>query len=403
MTKQLIKPQYKLGRKGLIFLIFLLNMTGPMSTDLYLSAFPTLLKEFNTTSNILNYTLVGFFISFAIGMLFIGPLSDKIGRKPVLLSGIFIYGLSSLFCSFSTSVEMLIFFRVTQAIGAGGMIAVSTAMVKDSFTDEDRPGIIALLQMLGAFAPTVAPLIGAQILKYYSWQVTFDVLAASALFSFIISLFVTETLDKKDRLKGNIFTSVLSLKDILINKPFITFLLSMYGMSLIYMSFLAISSYIYIEWFNLSETEYSLFFAVNSMILLVGPNVYLLVRKHLLPNQIVQITFATVLIAGFLILTIGKISPYLFLLSFAPITFSNGFLRSFSSNILLGQKEMNSGGVSSVMNFSGTALGAIGMMLGTLGWTNYVQGLGCITFIGVSFSITLWVIFLKKGYKLHGM
>ncbi|RLZ12250.1 MFS transporter [Faecalibacter macacae] len=403
MTKQLIKPQYKLGRKGLIFLIFLLNMTGPMSTDLYLSAFPTLLKEFNTTSNILNYTLVGFFISFAIGMLFIGPLSDKIGRKPVLLSGIFIYGLSSLFCSFSTSVEMLIFFRVTQAIGAGGMIAVSTAMVKDSFTDEDRPGIIALLQMLGAFAPTVAPLIGAQILKYYSWQVTFDVLAASALFSFIISLFVTETLDKKDRLKGNIFTSVLSLKDILINKPFITFLLSMYGMSLIYMSFLAISSYIYIEWFNLSETEYSLFFAVNSMILLVGPNVYLLVRKHLLPNQIVQITFATVLIAGFLILTIGKISPYLFLLSFAPITFSNGFLRSFSSNILLGQKEMNSGGVSSVMNFSGTALGAIGMMLGTLGWTNYVQGLGWITFIGVSFSITLWIIFLKKGYKLHGM
>lgn len=403
MTKQLIKPQYKLGRKGLIFLIFLLNMTGPMSTDLYLSAFPTLLKEFNTTSNILNYTLVGFFISFAIGMLFIGPLSDKIGRKPVLLSGIFIYGLSSLFCSFSTSVEMLIFFRVTQAIGAGGMIAVSTAMVKDSFTDEDRPGIIALLQMLGAFAPTVAPLIGAQILKYYSWQVTFDVLAASALFSFIISLFVTETLDKKDRLKGNIFTSVLSLKDILINKPFITFLLSMYGMSLIYMSFLAISSYIYIEWFNLSETEYSLFFAVNSMILLVGPKVYLLVRKHLLPNQIVQITFATVLIAGFLILTIGKISPYLFLLSFAPITFSNGFLRSFSSNILLGQKEMNSGGVSSVMNFSGTALGAIGMMLGTLGWTNYVQGLGWITFIGVSFSITLWIIFLKKGYKLHGM
>ena len=403
MSKHLIKPQYKLGRKGLIFLIFLLNMTGPMSTDLYLSAFPTLLKEFNTTSDILNYTLVGFFVSFAIGMLFIGPLSDKIGRKPVLLGGIFIYGLSSLFCSFSTSIEMLIFFRITQAIGAGGMISVSTAMVKDSFTDDDRPGIIALLQMLGAFAPTIAPLIGAQIIKYYSWQVTFDVLAISALFSFIVSLFVTETLDKSERLKGNVFTSIFSLKDILINKPFMIFLLSMYGMSIIYMAFLAISSYIYIEWFNLSETEYSLFFAVNSMILLVGPNIYLLARKRFTPNQIVKFSFGTVLLAGILILTIGKNSPYLFLLSFAPITFSNGFLRSFSSNILLGQSNMNSGGVASVMSFSGTALGAFGMMLGTLGWTNYVQGLGWITFIAMAFSIFLWITFLNKNYKLKGM
>ncbi|QTV05900.1 MFS transporter [Faecalibacter bovis] len=403
MAKTLIKPQHKLGRKGLIFLIFLLNMTGPMSTDLYLSAFPTLLKEFNTTSGMLNYTLVGFFVSFAIGMLFIGPLSDKIGRKPVLLSGIFIYGLSSLFCSFSSSIEMLIFFRITQAIGAGGMISVSTAMVKDSFTDDDRPGIIALLQMLGAFAPTIAPLIGAQIIKHYNWQVTFDVLAISALFSFIVSLFVTETLDKKDRIEGNVFTSVFSLKEILINKPFMTFLLSMYGMSIIYMAFLAISSYIYIEWFNLSETQYSIFFAVNSLILLVGPNVYLMARKRFTPNQIVHFSFITVLFAGLLILTIGKFSPYLFLLAFAPITFSNGFLRSFSSNILLGQSNMNSGGVASVMSFSGTALGAIGMMLGTIGWSNYIQGLGWITFIGITFSITLWIIFLRNGYKLKGM
>ncbi|MBS7332492.1 MAG: MFS transporter [Weeksellaceae bacterium] len=403
MAKTLIKPQHKLGRKGLIFLIFLLNMTGPMSTDLYLSAFPTLLKEFNTTSGMLNYTLVGFFVSFAIGMLFIGPLSDKIGRKPVLLSGIFIYGLSSLFCSFSSSIEMLIFFRITQAIGAGGMISVSTAMVKDSFSDDDRPGIIALLQMLGAFAPTIAPLIGAQIIKHYNWQVTFDVLAISALFSFIVSLFVTETLDKKDRIEGNVFTSVFSLKEILINKPFMTFLLSMYGMSIIYMAFLAISSYIYIEWFNLSETQYSIFFAVNSLILLVGPNVYLMARKRFTPNQIVHFSFITVLFAGLLILTIGKFSPYLFLLAFAPITFSNGFLRSFSSNILLGQSNMNSGGVASVMSFSGTALGAIGMMLGTIGWSNYIQGLGWITFIGITFSITLWIIFLRNGYKLKGM
>ena len=63
---------------------------------------------------------------------------------------------------------MLIFFRITQAIGAGGMVSVSTAMIKDTFSDEDRPKIIATLQMLGVFAPTVGPLIGAQIIQH-SW------------------------------------------------------------------------------------------------------------------------------------------------------------------------------------------------------------------------------------------
>lgn len=403
MSEQLLKPQHRLGKKGLIFLIFLLNMTGPMSTDLYLSAFPTLLNEFGTTEEILNFTLVGFFISFAIGMLFIGPLSDKIGRKPVLLAGIFIYGLSSLFCSFSTNVEMLILFRITQAIGAGGMVSVSTAMVKDSFSDEERPKIIALLQMLGAFAPTVAPLIGAQIIKHFSWNVTFDVLALIATFSFLISLLVTETLPPKERLKGNVLQSVFSLKDILVNKPFMTFMLSMAGTSIIYMAFLAISSYIYIAWFNLTETQYSLFFAVNSMILLVGPNVYLIARKRFFPKQIIHISFGLILFAGILILTIGSYSPYLFLISFAPVTFSNGFLRAFSSNILLGQKGMNSGGVASVINFTGTGLGAFGMMLGTLGWANYVQGLGVITLLAMAYSIVLWFIFLRKKYTLRGM
>ncbi|WP_322969177.1 Bcr/CflA family efflux MFS transporter [Faecalibacter sp. LW9] len=269
MSNALLIPQEKLGKKGLLFLIFLLNMTGPISTDMYLAAFPTLLKEFDTTSSMLNFTLVGFFISFAIGMLFIGPLSDKIGRKPVLLSGIIVYGLSSLFCSFATSVEMMIIFRITQAIGAGGMISVSTAMIKDTFSDEERPKIIALLQMLGVFAPTIAPLIGAQIIKHFSWQVTFDVLVALSILSFTISLFVTETLLPEKRLAGNIFQSILSLGDILKNKPFMTFLVAMGGTAIIYMAFLAVSSYIYIEWFKLSETEYSFFFAANSLLLIV--------------------------------------------------------------------------------------------------------------------------------------
>ena len=250
---------------------------------------------------------------------------------------------------------------------------------------------------------SVAPLIGAQIIKYSSWHVTFDVLAALSILSFVLSLLVSETLLSENKLKGNVFKSIFSLKVIFMNKPFMYFLVSTGGTSIIYMAFLSISSYIYINWFKLSETEYSLFFAANSLLLVVGPNIYLYVRNKFSSTQILNVTFALITIAGILVFFVGKYSPYLFILTFAPITLSNSFLRSFASNILLGQKEMNSGGASSVINFTNTALGSLGMVLGSIGWSNYVQGIGIIALIAMSISVICWVIFLKNGYKLRGI
>lgn len=399
---QNLPKQPKLKRNGLIGMVLLLSMTAPLSTDMYLAAFPKILVEFSTTEQMLNYTLVGFFLFFAFGMLFMGPLSDKYGRKPILLSGLGIYMISSILCALSTNIEMLIFFRITQAIGAGAMVSVSTAIVKDSFNDTERPRIIALIQMLSVFAPTLAPIIGAIIIKYLNWQMTFIALAIIVLFSTIFALLFSETLSKEKRFEGNILETFKSLGSIYGNKPFMTFLLSTGFTSAIYMAFIAISSYIYMDWFKLSETQYSLFFAFNSIILMIGPNVYLKIKNKLTPRQIVVYSFATIMLGGILTLSIGKYSPFIFVLTFLPITFSNSFLRAFSANVLLGQKEMNAGATASVISFTNTGIGTLGMMMGALPWLNYIFGLGFIAVIAMIMSFILIFYFFKKKYKLNG-
>lgn len=214
---------------------------------------------------------------------------------------------------------------------------------------------------------------------------------------------MSETLQEQSKTKGNIFQAIWGLKDILQQKPFMTFLFAMSGPMIIYMAFLAISSYIYIEWFDLSETEYSMFFAINSLILIVGPRIYLVLRNRISTKQTIGIGLATIALSAILILLFGKQSPYLFLITFFPITFASGFLRSFATNILLAQDNMNAGAAASVINFSNTAMGALGMLLGALAWSNYVEAISFIAFIGVGFSLIIWAMYLLKKYSLKGL
>ena len=117
-TRKNIEKQKFLGMKGMVFFITLTNMFVPLSTDLYLPALPTMSQYFNVSGSLVNLTLVGFFFFFAVGTLLFGPLSDKYGRRIILLVGSGLYSLMSLTCALAPNVYVMIFARVFQGIGA---------------------------------------------------------------------------------------------------------------------------------------------------------------------------------------------------------------------------------------------------------------------------------------------
>ena len=127
------RKQKYLGEKGLIALITFLSAFVPLSTDLYLPALPGMAKYFSVSADLANLTLILFFVFFAIGTLFWGPLSDKYGRRPVLLIGLSVYSAASLACAGSWNIDYLIAFRILQALGGSGAFAVATAMIKDVY------------------------------------------------------------------------------------------------------------------------------------------------------------------------------------------------------------------------------------------------------------------------------
>lgn len=404
LTENTSKIQQKyLGAKGLIVLIAVMNMFVPLSIDLYLPALPTIGIEFAATPLMVNLTLVSFFFFFAVGILLFGPVSDKYGRRKILLLGIVLYTLASGLCAFAGSIYSLIAYRIVQALGAGGMVAVSMAVVKDAFYGTTKNRVLALVQAMAVIAPMVAPVIGAFLLQFVSWRGTFVVLIAAGAVNLAASFFFEETLPESERYKGSFWSTFGRLAVVGKNVGFTGVLTVFSLLAAPYMAYVAVSSYVYVQYFGLSEQVYSYFFAANSFFAVVGPFLYMKLIGIVSPRQFTYGCFIFTVVAAAALLTVGSISPWCFLIAFLPVTIMESAARPFSTAILLDQQKTDIGSASSLINAVNTVFGSLGMMLGALNWSNFIEGLGIITAVCVTLAIAGWLALLHFKIRVEGL
>ena len=370
-------PQPRLGRGGMIALITMCNAIAPLSTDMYMPALPDMAAYFNTTDAVMNMTLVGFFLFFAIGMLVFGPVSDRIGRRPTMLGGITLYVLASVACGLAMNVWYLIGMRILQAIGAGSMVAVSTAIVKDQFRGQTQGTVLAIAQAFSVLGPVLAPLIGAQIYRFFSWRADFFMQALITLAALILALLMRDPLPREQRLEGSVIETFGRLGKVLENPTFRRFLICMIMIQIPMMAYISASSYIYENQFGLSSTQYSLYFAATALASVLGPAVYIYVRR-LNGYSVVFMIYGSCLLFGLLIFLFGHRAPVFFAACFAPIMITSSVSRPFGTAILLNLQRADTGSASSLSNFSFTLSGTVGMLLITSIWQDYILGIAIL-------------------------
>lgn len=397
------RQQKYLKKKGLITLIAVMNMIVPLSLDMYLPAVPHMTQVFDTSESVVNFTLVGFFFFMAVGILLFGPLSDKYGRKSMLLLGTGVYAIFSAACAIAPTIGFLIVVRIVQALGAGCMMAVSTALIKDSFEKRTRDVVLAVVQAMAVIAPMLAPIVGAWIVTVSGWRMTFWVLVAMAILCFAAVLLLQETIPAEERNKGSVLSSLGGLYKVGKNTGFSLFLLTVGVLSAPYMAYISVCSYIYIDFFSLSETTYSYFFAVNSAAAILGPVAYLRLNARIGAKSFMNIAVILSLVCGLLLIFFGSIAPLVFLLCFLPFTIAESAVRPFSTAILLNQQESDIGSASALINFTHTVLGSFGMVLGTAGWSSFIIGLGIILAGGSVLALIGWITLRKSGISVKGL
>lgn len=399
----LTRPQRRLGPLGLIALLVITSLVTPLSLDMYTPAVPHMTEHFDTSEAMVNLTLVGYFLFFAVGLLAFGPASDRYGRKPVLLAGILTYALASALCAMSASIGMLIAMRVLQALGAGAVSAVSTAVVKDAVVPERREALLSIVQVMFVVGPVLAPVAGALILQVTDWRMTFWVLAAIGLGCAVLALLFEETLPDEERYEGTVLGSVRQLGVVARNKGFSAFLAIVGSFNLPFMAYIAVGSYVYITFFGLTELEYSLYFAFAALLTAAGPFMWLVASRFVSARRFTSIVLGVALASGAAMLAVGQAGPTLFCLTFLVFALCEAAIRPYSTNVLLSQQEGDTGAASSLINFAHTAIGCLGMLVAVLPWPNYVVGVGAIIAVSMAAALAGWIALLRSSIPLAGV
>lgn len=185
----------KISAPSLLLFIVLVGFPQ-ISETIYTPSLPDITEQFQASGNHIQLTLSIYFLGFAVGVFCWGRLSDLIGRRPSLLWGIAIYGIGSLGCYFSTSVEWLLFSRFFQAFGASTGSVVTQTILRESIPDDKRHGMFAQISAALAFAPAIGPLLGGWIDQWLGFRAVFMILIVMSVAIFVYTWFsLPETRD----------------------------------------------------------------------------------------------------------------------------------------------------------------------------------------------------------------
>lgn len=403
VNKWLSIGQPRLGGLGLMVLLISASLTAPFSLDMYTPSIPHMASYFSTTDDIVNLTLLGYFLFMAVGLLVFGPLSDKYGRRPALLFGTALYTISSMLCALSVSIWMLILARIAQALGSGAMGAVATAVVKDAAKPEYRERMLAVMQVMFVIGPVAAPIIGAAVLSIAEWRATFWVLCAIGLLNFLLTLAFSETLGARHRTNEGVLRSLSHLGIYLKNGGFMAFLVITSAFEVGYMAYVSVGSYIYMDIFGFSSMGYGIFFAVAAVACAIGPLFWIRVSGRITVKRFTTLALLISLGLGIAELLLGHANAYVFCVIFLVYAFFEATVRPYSVNVLLSQNDTDAGSASALINCVRTLVGCLGMLVVMLPWSDYIVAVSMLMILGMVLAIVLWICLLRSRMILIGV
>jgi DHA1 family bicyclomycin/chloramphenicol resistance-like MFS transporter len=248
---------------GTLAILSALMAFGPISTDLYLPALPSMADSLHTDAGVMEWTISGYLIGFSLGQLLWGPIGDRYGRRGPVALGIVLFIVGSAGCALSTTASGMIAWRLVQAVGACAGVVLARAMVRDLYTGPRAAQMLSSLIVVMAIAPLIGPIVGAQVLRFASWPWIFWLLVAIGVAALLALLTLPETLPRERRRRDKLSNSLRAYYRLLGDVRVMGF--AMAGSALYFgvFAYVAGSAFAYIDYYKLSPQTYAIVFGAG--------------------------------------------------------------------------------------------------------------------------------------------
>jgi MFS transporter, DHA1 family, multidrug resistance protein len=380
---------------GLLVLLAGLAAIGALSTNIILPSFPSIGVALNVPARDLGLTLSSFFIAFAIGQLFVGPLSDRYGRRWFVLGGLTVFIIGSAICGGAESFPMLIVGRIIQALGVCAASVLSRAIARDLFDGEALAKALSLTMVAMAAAPGFSPLLGSALDAQFGWRAAFVMVGASgAVLAAYYALSAGETHPPDRRSAASLSATMRAYRGLLADARFI---LPALAVSLIIgglYAFFAAAPAILMLSLGLSALQLGLFFATTVFVVFAGGLLAPRLAHKWGARSIAVIGIVLAMLGGGFLLAISEAPTFPgFAAAIAVFLLGMGLVNPLGTALTLQPFGRQAGLASALLGFLQMACAAAGTALTT---ALPLSPLGALSVILTGGSTLALIIFLRQ-------
>lgn len=327
------RPDAKRFRLQLLVVLGVLSAVAPMATDIYLPAFPDVATSLGVDVSAVQLTLSASLLGMGLGQLQYGPLSDRFGRRKPLIGGLIVFVLACLGCAVATDLWVLVLLRFIAAVGGASGMVISRAIVRDCFSGIEIARMLSAMMMVFALAPVLGPLAGAAVLAVASWPWIFVVLAGFGLACLLGTLSLPETLEADRRTRHGFLDAMRAYREISCSRDIRIFGLISAMASVVLFAYIASSPAVFMDEYGVSPSVYGLLFGVNSVFLIAGGQVNMVLLRSRTPRQLIML-YAAVQSVSCILLTVAAVTNMPLPALLAPLFVASAAFGGISANAM---------------------------------------------------------------------